>query len=398
MAKPPLHSTISCQMAMFHRRILRQMMGLEPTWVSNPTRPSRRSRIRLAALCEYRDSKNSVQDSKTHDNSTISIFGREKEKHKLSGSKLRRILTFHRVNPDYIRFLAHSVPPSPSSNEDEEFELQQQTWHIGFSYLTNHADPEDGDIMPELKRSGRRYEMNLNLKLASRDESKEWRISGTTIHHHFDVGSGSQLWITSGPQSDSIRKRIAELYSVDRNNSGSFVNGGNISPSFRSSLELHVFFATWAMENWRQYLRSLQNQLTAAEASQPTRNSNVGSSFGHRKGASKVDTCALDVMSMAEQASEVLAGNVDVLTSLRDFYVALIDNDNFPLAERQICKPYEQKFIEHTSNIIKDASVQSQNADRMFKYAARQRQNVSEKPIDNGGISKVHQVDSHKVF
>jgi hypothetical protein len=171
----------------------------------------------------------------------------------VSSKSALRILTYHQVSPNFLDFL--DVYGSPTA-DDRDLRFN------GFKTETYLSNPEQGTILPKLRRSGRCYQMSYNLKtVAFKVDVKTpgpvrslWKIRQAAIHHQFDVGSGVQLWIYGDPHA-AMKDRIVDIFSDQRNYKEKF---DSVSASFASSLRVHLQSTTWATEGWRQYILSLE--------------------------------------------------------------------------------------------------------------------------------------------
>jgi hypothetical protein len=118
-----------------------------------------------------------------------------------------------------------------------------------------------GTELPELDRSGRRYQMCYNLKTVALKEEdrdkiidKSWKIRQVAVHHQFDVGKGAQLWIVGDPHLE-IKDRIQDLYPEYNNHRHMFER---VAQSFGSSLDVHILYCRWSTEEWRYHIQSLE--------------------------------------------------------------------------------------------------------------------------------------------
>lgn len=167
-----------------------------------------------------------------------------------------KLMTYHQVSPNFFEFL---YVYGSGGGTDREIRFSS------FRTEINLANVEPGLALPELGRSGRRYQICYNIKTAAHNELVKkqepgqslWQIRQAAIHHQFDVGSGNQLWIFGDPHAD-LKHRIAENVSDQSNHKDKF---GTISASFQSSLGIHLKAANWSTEGWRQYILCLEKAL-----------------------------------------------------------------------------------------------------------------------------------------
>ena len=157
------------------------------------------------------------------------------------------------MTPVFLDFL--DVYGSPSA-EDHGLRFS------GFRSETCLQDPENGLVIDGLRRSGRRYMICYNLKTVVRKSDDEtgpgkWKIRQAAIHHQFDVGSGTQLWLFGDPHA-AMKDRMSDVVNSNRNHRSSF---DTIPASFRSSLDVHLAVARWSTEGWKQHIQSLEKTM-----------------------------------------------------------------------------------------------------------------------------------------
>ncbi len=142
---------------------------------------------------------------------------------------------------------------------------------LRFSGFRQHMFPlsalnTSGPAVPNLRRSGRCYQMSYNLKTCidttefgkPLPELKEhdWQIRQAAFHHQFDVGTGVTLWITTSGHSD-VQKCVQEL--TGRRGRPKDRAFSTVGECFSSSLAVHLLFCHWSTRNWRDYLRWLED-------------------------------------------------------------------------------------------------------------------------------------------
>lgn len=159
---------------------------------------------------------------------------------------LLRLMSFYQVMPDYLDFL---YVYAPSNGKDNELHFS------GFRTEKALINPPLGMDIPELGRSGRKYQLCYNLKTAASKKDGTWKILQAAIHHQFDVGQGIQLWLVGDPHA-AINKRIGELYPEQNIYPTSFSTMGQ---SFKSSMAIHLVYAQWAKSEWRWNVKFLED-------------------------------------------------------------------------------------------------------------------------------------------
>lgn len=139
------------------------------------------------------------------------------------------------------------------------FGQQEEAEDLGFAAFKEQislSPLHQVQALPELRRSGRCYQICYNLKGISRMKTGGWSsIRQAAIHHQFDAENGNALWIvTKG--GDDLQKRYKELTGKDgRPEDKSFRTP---IECFRSSFSANLMFCFWAVENWRWYIKHLE--------------------------------------------------------------------------------------------------------------------------------------------
>lgn len=155
--------------------------------------------------------------------------------------------------PDYLDFLL-------------VFGLQSYHKDLGFCSFreqTSLKPSREACRIDSLARSGRQYQLCYNLKGvtctsgAQMDpEQSQYSIRQAAIYHHFDIVGGNTVWIVTKGRRD-IYDRFKELTGKNaRPEDRSF---STPEECFRSSLSAHLLFCHWATEDWRGYVKWLDN-------------------------------------------------------------------------------------------------------------------------------------------
>ncbi|KAI0024211.1 hypothetical protein F4780DRAFT_726343 [Xylariomycetidae sp. FL0641] len=275
----------------------------------------------------------------------------------ISSNGLRRILSYHQVTPNFLEFL--DVYGCPSA-------IGRELRFSGFRSELYLQNPEPGLIIPELNRSGRHYQICFNVKAVFEKSHGDgtlmpWKLRQEAVHHQFDVGTGTQLFIFGDPHAD-MSDRIRELYSekpVSRNYSDRF---GTVSQSFSSSLEIHLQIARWATGGWRQYILSMEGEFEERT-----------SKFIFQTDPFKdhLDTDDLFLVQTFEdkihEAIMVLESNVDTIASLLAFYREVVEDEDFPMPERAGCQRSVRKFGSRANEVVCDLRMQIRRAKVLAK-------------------------------
>jgi hypothetical protein len=171
---------------------------------------------------------------------------------KITQEMFSLIMAFYQVMPVYLDFV--SVFGAQDDPHDTTFS--------GFREQTILKDPPRGPIMLELGRSARQYQLCYNLKgvtlkkeNATEIKLTEWSIRHAAIHHQFDIVYGTTLWIITKGDLE-LQQRFKDLTGTNgRPEDKSF---GSLEDCFRASLAAHLMYCNWSTEDWRWYVRWLE--------------------------------------------------------------------------------------------------------------------------------------------
>jgi hypothetical protein len=165
-------------------------------------------------------------------------------------------MTYYQVMPQYLDFL---FVYGSLHGEDREVR------YSGFRTESTLVNPVPGTIIPDIDRTGRRYQICYNLKTVAlkrntgddEDGPKKWKVRQAAIYHQFDVGTGTQLWMMGDPHA-ALKERISDVYHEDDYFPSSFAS---LEQALKSSLEIHLVYGTWATGEWRWHVRSLEDTI-----------------------------------------------------------------------------------------------------------------------------------------
>jgi hypothetical protein len=153
-----------------------------------------------------------------------------------------RILTYYQVNPAFLNFLL----VFGSRSRPKDFRFSGFRSNIIFTYHFNGVAP-------------RQFQISYNLNTvelsggALNSPSRQWQPRRCAIHHQFNTGSGSSTWITASIR-DSIEKRTNDLLAEEI----ATASEARLGKYFATTLEVHLVYCQWAMEDWRWYLQWLE--------------------------------------------------------------------------------------------------------------------------------------------
>lgn len=156
------------------------------------------------------------------------------------------LLSFHQVMPSYLDFMS-------------VFGLQLDQRELRFSGFheqnTLSAPQAKRPAVPQLGRSGHGFQLCYNVKAVINKGDKDqpdWSIRQAALHHQFDVGQGTSLWIcTEGRKDGGLFDRIRDLTSDPKKPEDWRYE--TKEESFRSSLATHLTCCHWSIEEWRTY-------------------------------------------------------------------------------------------------------------------------------------------------
>jgi hypothetical protein len=111
-----------------------------------------------------------------------------------------------------------------------------------------------------LGRSGRELRHSFLLRSVERAEGAKdpWSIRQVAAYHSFDVETGRSVWITV-KGNDLLQRRIIEDSDDLPVYQGAM--GLDVGASFDASLVTHLIFFRWCEENWRWYVRDMEERI-----------------------------------------------------------------------------------------------------------------------------------------
>ncbi|QDS73347.1 hypothetical protein FKW77_006780 [Venturia effusa] len=167
---------------------------------------------------------------------------------RITQEMLTLILTFHQVMPSYLDFI--DVFGAQSDSRVCTFS--------GFRELRNLTTSPRTLAIYSLGRSGRLFQLVYNFTGVTQNSENQWSIRKASIYHQFDVYIGTTLWIVTKDRAD-LHQRYKEVTGPEgREEERSF---GDVAQCLRSSFAAHLLFCQWATEDWRSYLRWLEETI-----------------------------------------------------------------------------------------------------------------------------------------
>ncbi|KAL8946446.1 MAG: hypothetical protein Q9222_007161 [Ikaeria aurantiellina] len=255
----------------------------------------------------------------------------------------------------------------------------------GFREQTMLKTPSGSMVCSSLGRSGRQFQICYNIKGVTWIEAgrtAQWSIRQAAFHHQFDVDEGTTLWIVTKGTLD-IKDRVQHLTGKDgRPEDRAF---DTPEQCFNSSLIVHLLNCYWSTENWRWYIQYLEDAIDN-ETSIAVRGPRG------REEAQRIFYPAdfQSVQSYQDKINEaimILEANRSVLESLKNFYEALLQNDEFPL--RIVCRQNILSFIKQMDEMIQDSKMQDSRASLLLRITSDRKDLVREKSqskLKSGGV------------
>ena len=167
----------------------------------------------------------------------------------ITKKSLKRLLSYHQVSPQYLEFLRpfrdqEGVPDLSVSGFRDESHLE---------HLAVESE------MPDLGRSGQRFQMCYILRTMARRSNDMWSIRPASICHTFDLGTGTSFWLAASGKTSGLYDKVRDATSgprcpADRDFS-------NVEASLRATLSSHILYARWALEDWAKYLEWVEDQV-----------------------------------------------------------------------------------------------------------------------------------------
>ena len=137
----------------------------------------------------------------------------------------------------------------------------QDLYCSGFRQLTRLTKSEAGLCVPELGWSGRDLQLCYSLKSVEKSPLQKdwpWSIRHCTAHHSFDVENVRSTWIII--KGDRLMERRIHSATSDRG-PRRFSSFQTVENAFAAALATHLLLCDWSGENWRWYIKFLEDKL-----------------------------------------------------------------------------------------------------------------------------------------
>ncbi|KAJ0107648.1 hypothetical protein J7T55_010253 [Diaporthe amygdali] len=305
----------------------------------------------------------------------------------VSLSHAERIFTYFQVMPSYIDFV--SAFCKKRQDDEDVSDLRFSSFRETIRLSTTSC----GLSLPHLALSGRGFQLNYNLKsvtnkskekpswsaVINKKEKWDWSVRQAVFHHQFDMKQGTSLWIITSAR-DYLQKRVQKLTGQTEKKPPATgqANGSEdevelqsrpadrkyttAEDSFIASLSIHLMLAQYASEDWRGYVRWLEQMLE-----KKTKTALVDENYDPT-------TFDLTYVQMLEdkinKAVMTLDANAKVLESLNCFYASLVKNEDFELGTNAACKRATADFTVQLRDFIYDTKMFSDRASTLAKITA----------------------------
>lgn len=157
--------------------------------------------------------------------------------------------TYFRVMPEFLDFLFCFGYQSRA----------QDPYFSSFRQRTCLSTSSQRFNIPELAWSGSDLSICYNLRSAERSGSgpNDWSIRLCAVHHMFDMKNVRSNWIII--KGNEVLKERIEQSTSGHNTSGT-ADFDTLDRAFAAALNTHLVFCDWAVEHWRWYINSLEEQ------------------------------------------------------------------------------------------------------------------------------------------
>ncbi|KAJ4356763.1 uncharacterized protein N0V89_004799 [Didymosphaeria variabile] len=271
---------------------------------------------------------------------------------KITPRMLKRLFTYYQVMPAMVDFLSVFAQRLPEKRElgfsgffDQVTLSRSTAAHVtgpsqqvtanSRQHLAARPGGPYGPAVSALGCSERQYQMCYNLKRVARTrgdaksevDDQTWSIQQNEFHHQFDVSEGTALWISAKGRVKDYRQEVLELTGGTAGVPED-LSFDSREHRFASSLTVHLMNCHWASQDWRDYVKYLEDAIE-----QKSGHILVNKWISNDSSPESLQ----DVQFFEEKATNaamVLDANIEVMTSLRNFYVKLLENNDFDMRDQ----------------------------------------------------------------
>ena len=160
------------------------------------------------------------------------------------------LLSIFQTMPNFLEFVF------PFGEQLYDYDFQFSAFR---SDIRLGKDSTRGEYIDVL-RSGKDFQMCYNLKTIESKKADQWQWSArqAAIFHSFDVVTGQANWIIIKAKGN-LRERLAEALRAAILAKQDIYE--EMSTKFANSLMCHLVVVDWCAENWRWYVKYLEEQL-----------------------------------------------------------------------------------------------------------------------------------------
>ena len=283
------------------------------------------------------------------------------------------VLTYHQVMPVFLDTLF----PFGKQQYPQDFHFS------GLWYESRLPESQRGPRIPELGRSGRDFQLCYSLKSVEpwkSDPEWPWSVRQMAVYHAFDAGSGSAVWIVvkgNGLMKDRLKSETESPGPLGSSSSSTS------SEAFASALKTHLVFCDWAGENWRWYIKFLEDEFqhstrsTLSAVVDRSSNSELG---GHQTFSFGDLQRIQSIGGKVNEAFLIIENNINVLGGLKQNYLRLRQSEGFPEGIVADCGVDIDRFESRIVTVENDLRVQWLRLKTLLRLLADQNSLACSKP------------------
>lgn len=241
----------------------------------------------------------------------------------------------------------------------------------GFRSQVTLINPEPSQVIPDLNRSGRHFDLCYNLKAVAPlpktgiGRELKWKIRQTAIYHRFDLGSGTALWMVADPLS-AVKDELAEVLAAGEPLPSDFLFG-TLPEAFDSSLKTQLIVCQWASREWRWHLQSLEEKIDRMTHTLLL----YDDEMPYRENITpRAVTRIQEQEDKVNEAVMAMQSNSKIMRSMQTFYQGLVQESDFPQSEQKECARVVASFRARLVEIVDSLESQLERAQVLGKIAA----------------------------
>ena len=174
--------------------------------------------------------------------------------------------TYFQVMPEFLDFLLLFG----------EQEHAQDLYYSGFYQRTRLAGMELGTKADTRNWSGRDLQVCYSLKSVERSPSQghwPWSIRHCAVHHSFDAQNIRSTWLFI--KGDNLIEERVKLATSEKESPIGKSAFETIEKAFGAALATHLILCGWSAENWRWYIKFLEERFEKLTGESITTNADV---------------------------------------------------------------------------------------------------------------------------